>query len=53
MKRKGNGVKEVSSKMGKMPWSPIEWEGIKGSARRSDRIGIFDHGSDNKECSTP
>ena len=44
MKRKGNGREEVSSKMGKMPWSSSAQERIKKSARRSDRIGIFEHG---------
>jgi hypothetical protein len=53
MRKEGIGSGGVSSKMGIKPHSASAGERIKKAARLSDRAGIFDHGSDNKECSTP
>jgi hypothetical protein len=39
--------------MGIIPHSASAGEKIKKAARLSDRAGIFDHGSDKKEYSTP
>jgi hypothetical protein len=49
MKKKRNGLREVSSKMGKIRQGAGAGGGIKKSARRSDRIGIFEHGENNGE----
>jgi hypothetical protein len=53
VRREGIGSGGVSSKMGNITWSASAGERIKKAARLSDRAGIFDHGSDNKEYSTP
>jgi hypothetical protein len=39
--------------MGIIPHSASAGEKIKKAARLSVRAGFFDHGSDNKEYSTP